>query len=102
MRNCQCPKGSCHGPFIGSRCRSGNGVQSLIPPQLRNRAIADHQQRMVIEFNELNDKLDNLTAFFSSPIYAQLPDEDRALLIEQRTHMMEYSNTLMKRIGRFK
>lgn len=60
-----------------------------------------HEQRVVEEKSQLDEKIKKLSDFFAGPVYPTLPNDDRILLIEQRTQMMEYSNTLMKRIARF-
>lgn len=60
-----------------------------------------HQQRVVDEKNELDEKIGKLQAFFDNEIYKNLPNEDRALLIEQVNHMRIYSDILFRRIQRF-
>ncbi len=68
--------------------------------------LEPHQQRVVDERTELNDKIDKLNAFIQSgiktdSIYSNLPEEDQNLLIEQSDLMMKYSDVLLKRINRF-
>lgn len=60
-----------------------------------------YQQRVVIEKNELNDKIDRLKAFFKTKTFEDLNDDDQMLLDEQYWVMKEYSNILATRIGRF-
>lgn len=60
-----------------------------------------HEQRVVTERDELNQKLVKLTAFVNgqSPIYAGLPDAEKIRLNRQLTYMTEYSNVLDERIA---
>ena len=61
-----------------------------------------HQQRVIDEKQELDDKIEKLTAFISfSDIFKELPGMDQLLLHDQLTHMCNYSLTLEKRITRF-
>ena len=64
-----------------------------------------HEERVVIEKQELDDKLVKLSAFCfdpGSPVFRALPSEDRYLLEEQYSIMAQYSDILAKRIARFK
>lgn len=63
--------------------------------------LLPHQQRVVEEKAALDDKLVKLRAFFDTATYAGLAPRDRALLIEQHTHMDGYSNVLGQRIAKF-
>lgn len=60
-----------------------------------------HQQRVVTERDELNEKLAKLTTFITgpSPIYVGLPDAEKLRLSRQLTYMTEYSNVLDERIA---
>lgn len=60
-----------------------------------------HQQRVVTERDELNEKLAKLTTFITgpSPIYDGLPDAEKLRLNRQLTYMTEYSNVLDERIA---
>lgn len=63
-----------------------------------------HEQRVVTEKQELDEKLAKLHLFCFSPgnkIFAGLEPEDRDLLEDQYTAMNQYSDILAKRIGRF-
>jgi hypothetical protein len=60
------------------------------------------QQRVVDEKTELDKKLDNLTQFIkSSKTYLELPEPERARLLEQRLTMQRYSEILADRIAAF-
>lgn len=66
-----------------------------------------HEERVVLEKQELDDKLAKLKSFcFGSEItvnsvFKNLPAEDRDLLEDQYTTMEQYSKILGKRIERF-
>jgi hypothetical protein len=61
-----------------------------------------HQQRVVDEKTELDEKLTKLGEFIeSSPIFAGLPDDERERLVRQKSCMAEYSEILGERIAAF-
>lgn len=61
-----------------------------------------HQQRVVDEKDELDERIEKLESFISSsPIFAGLPEEEKIRLQDQCTHMMRYSITLSERIKAF-
>ena len=63
-----------------------------------------HEERVVTEKQELDEKLAKLKSFcFSpgSPVFKALPPEDRDLLEDQSTVMEQYSKILGRRIARF-
>lgn len=63
-----------------------------------------HEERVVVEKRELDEKLAKLKAFCfdpGSPIFKGLSPEDRDLLESQYTMMEQYSKILGKRIERF-
>ena len=61
-----------------------------------------HQQRVVDEKTELDVKLSALSKFISeSPIFAKLPDAERARLVCQEEVMTDYSEILGERIAAF-
>jgi hypothetical protein len=61
-----------------------------------------HQQRVVAEKAELNEKLTKLSEFIEmSPIFAGLPDDERERLVRQKSCMQEYSEILGERISAF-
>ena len=63
--------------------------------------LAPHQQRVVTEKAELDDKLQKLMAFFSPPIYAGLSEAERSRLRSQSFFMVGYSAMLGERIEAF-
>jgi uncharacterized protein len=63
-----------------------------------------HEQRVVAEKEELDDKLGKLKAFCfdpGSPVFSGLSPADRHLLEQQYNAMTDYSIILGKRISRF-
>ena len=60
-----------------------------------------HEERVVVEHRNLSEKLEKLTMFLLTDACAQLDDEDRGLLRQQRNHMMHYEAVLKLRIDRF-
>jgi hypothetical protein len=60
-----------------------------------------HQERVVIEKKELDEKLIKLYDFLTGELIQSLPDEDQLLLKQQYKVMKEYSTILSDRIERF-
>lgn len=62
-----------------------------------------HQQRVVDEKRELDEKLERLRAFCSDVggIFDSLPAEEKQRLTEQERHMAAYSDVLGRRIAAF-
>lgn len=61
-----------------------------------------HEQRVIYEKRELDEKIIKLSAFISSsPLFRGLPQIDQSLLRDQRETMILYSDILSVRIGRF-
>jgi hypothetical protein len=60
-----------------------------------------HQERVVAEKHELDDKISKLTAFVGGTIFASLDDAERSRLSIQLQHMNGYSEILGQRIAAF-
>jgi hypothetical protein len=61
-----------------------------------------HQQRVVDEKKELDEKLTKLNLFIAeSPTFTGLPDDEKSRLIAQKAHMEGYSDILGERIAAF-
>ncbi len=63
-----------------------------------------HEERVVTEKRELDEKLEKLKAFCFTPgvtIFSKLSPVDRDLLEDQYTAMLRYSEILAARIARF-
>lgn len=60
-----------------------------------------HQERVVTEKKELDEKIAKLDAFRHGAIYLTLPQEERERLTRQYCHMKDYSNVLNERITAF-
>lgn len=61
--------------------------------------LQPHQQRVVTEKAELDDKLGKLLAFFQSPIFAGLSEAEQSRLRNQARFMDGYSAVLAERIA---
>lgn len=60
-----------------------------------------HQERVVTERDELQDKLTKLVAFYDSKIFAGLDDGEQSRLTRQRAFMEGYCKVLNERIAAF-
>ena len=63
--------------------------------------LEPHQERVVKEKEDLDDKITKLTAFVGGTIFASLPDDERSRLSIQLQHMNGYSEILRQRIAAF-
>lgn len=61
-----------------------------------------HQERVVTEKKELDEKIKKLAEFRLSPTCRQLPEDEQDRLYAQYTHMNNYSLVLGERIAAFK
>lgn len=61
-----------------------------------------HEQRVVIEKAELDERLSKLSAFFGTPIFTGLDEEERERLAAQARAMGDYSRILGDRIAAFR
>lgn len=64
-------------------------------------ALAPHQQRVVDEKAELDERLEKLVAFTKTPIFAGLDSAERNRLDKQAEAMTMYSYILFDRIAAF-
>lgn len=71
------------------------------PDSSSGSQIPPYQKRVIDEKAEVSDRLDKLLKFFDTPLFASLPEPDRALLKAQATHMKHYEDVLAARIDRF-
>ncbi|WP_313096758.1 crAss001_48 related protein [Empedobacter sp.] len=67
----------------------------------KNIALYPHQERVVIELKELSRKRDDLLAFFDTPTFKEMENQDQDLLTIQLETMDSYIRVLEVRIGRF-
>lgn len=61
--------------------------------------LQPHQQRVVAEKSELDERLNKLLAFTLTPIFASLPVDEQGRLRKQAHYMQAYSNVLDQRIA---
>lgn len=60
-----------------------------------------HQHRVIAEKNELDERLDKLTAFLATPSFTSLPKDEQERLTKQHSLMTELSAVLEARILHF-
>ncbi|MCQ4108074.1 hypothetical protein [Aeromonas sp. JL9] len=63
--------------------------------------LKPHQQRVLDEKIDLDEKLIKLRAFFDTEIFVGLDEKEKSRLIRQLTHMDGYSAALADRIAAF-
>ena len=63
--------------------------------------MAPHQERVVKEKKELDEKLSKLDAFCLTDMFASLPFEEQGRLNRQHSAMEVYSRILAERIAAF-
>lgn len=60
-----------------------------------------HQQRVIGEREQVNDRLIKLTAFLYTDTFNELPDDERSLMYAQQAAMQDYVGVLDERIALF-
>jgi hypothetical protein len=60
-----------------------------------------HQERVVTEKQELDTKLEKLSAFIETETFQGLPSDEKDRLQRQHMHMDHYSTVLGERIAAF-
>lgn len=63
--------------------------------------MQSHQERVIVEKQELDDKISKLAAFMGGTIFASLDDEERSRLSIQLQYMNGYSEILGQRVVAF-
>lgn len=76
-------------------------VALAFKPVMTHPGLAPHQHRVVVEKEDLDDRLDKLNAFFSTSIFGALPMTEQARLRRQAVAMRIYSEVLDERIQAF-
>lgn len=66
-----------------------------------NANLLPHQQRVVDEKTDLDEKLVKLNGFFETEMFGGLDEAEKELLIRQAGHMEAYSAVLGERIAAF-
>ncbi len=67
----------------------------------KSLGLPPHQQRVIDEKRELDEKLTKLEAFFGTPIFADLDEGEKSRLERQEEAMVSYSRILGERIAVF-
>lgn len=66
------------------------------------KTLQPHQQRVVVEQQELNDRLEKLQVFINeNPLFKSLIEEEQMDLQEQSVLMSQLNDVLIRRISRF-
>jgi hypothetical protein len=60
-----------------------------------------HQERVVVERDELSEKIGKLRTFTNGAVFSTLPYEERGLLTRQYLAMSNYLDILNRRIEAF-
>lgn len=82
--------------------RAASFHHGIITPN-KEKKMQAHQERVVTEKSELDEKIVKLTAFiYGGSIYSTLPQGDQNLMLGQLQHMQQYSNVLATRIANFR
>ncbi len=76
-------------------------TNEYIPDDRPGPTLAPHQERVIQEKVELDEKLKKLNDFFKTETFSSLGYGDTALLTRQFEHMLRYSETLGERIAAF-
>ncbi|MFC4923566.1 crAss001_48 related protein [Delftia deserti] len=74
---------------------------ALDMPELAASNVPPHQQRVLDEKAELDDRSTKLQAFFSNPIFSGLPADEQDRMQKQAVAMQAYSQVLGERIAAF-
>ena len=65
------------------------------------RVLPPHEQRVVDEKRELDERREKMTAFYSTSIFHGLFESEQSRLLRQGVTMRSYSEILGERIGAF-
>ena len=74
---------------------------ALDMPDPAASTVPPHQQRVLDEKQELDERLEKLLAFHSTPIFHGLPESEQSRLLSQGVAMRTYSKILGERIANF-
>jgi hypothetical protein len=66
-----------------------------------SKELKPHQQRVVEEKRELDEKIEKLDAFIKGELFKTLPSDECSRLARQRVAMLDYSRILEARIEAF-
>ena len=68
---------------------------------METKALQPHQERVVTEKKELDEKLEKLQSFFKSPTFFNVHSAEQSRLRIQYSIMEAYSTVLGERISQF-
>jgi len=66
-----------------------------------NTQFQPHQQRVIDEKGELDQRRKKLESFYSTSLFHSLPESEQSLLLRQGVAMRNYSEILGERIAAF-
>lgn len=90
-------------PLMGYELKQRlHDIKNAKPPaQDDGSGLLPHQQRVVVERAELEDRLDKLSDFLATPIFDSLPEAEQERLVRQSGVMVQLSDVLAERIAAF-
>lgn len=89
------------GPTWSLRSRACGSCCDNVTMGTQLHQLLPHQQRVVVESNELNERLQKLAAFIDGEAFKDIPGDERARLIAQAGAMGGYLTVLQERIAHF-
>lgn len=93
--------GKSHPDDMGYEVTYPDGYKSWSPKDVADAAYYPHIQRVITEYEELNDKIGKLNKFINSnPFFKKLDAEERNDMSCQLTSMRNYSDILLSRLTR--
>jgi hypothetical protein len=88
-------------PYQKGQAAKTEQLEQKIAASEQSSGLQPHQQRVVDEKAELDERLGKLIAFFGTPIFTGLVEEERERLAAQERAMGAYSRILADRIAAF-
>lgn len=85
--------------YSSSSLKDGVYREYLIVVRRNEKSLLSVKQRLEDEFNELNERIDKLSAFMDSKDFTDLPFREMQLMNIQRDSMNAYRTTLNARIA---
>jgi hypothetical protein len=83
-----------------SEARAGSWHHGVRIPE-KEKTMQPHQERVVTEKTELDEKIDKLDTFRAGKIFSTLPIDEQDRLNMQLSVMRQYSGILADRIAAF-
>lgn len=87
--------------FTGGISFSDHGLAEIDASEESKVSIEPHQERVVVERDELNAKIVKLDEFIKGSVFSSLPVAEQLRLTSQRGYMKLYLGVLKERIAAF-